>query len=92
MLAVAMVDYKKASVPKLPAVSPFLDLGPLTPLAPSGAPPPSPLVFASSSCMRSTTQAKAFYMKYGFEESPTDPLHLLLLMKDVRKTLDVPPA
>lgn len=28
--------------------------------------------------------ARAFYMKYGFEESPTDPLHLLLLMKDVR--------
>lgn len=29
-------------------------------------------------------RAKAFYLKYGFEESPTDPLHLLLLMKDVR--------
>ena len=29
-------------------------------------------------------KAKDFYMQYGFEVSPTDPLHLLLLMKDVR--------
>lgn len=29
-------------------------------------------------------RAKAFYARYGFEESPTDPLHLLMLMKDVR--------
>ena len=28
--------------------------------------------------------AKAWYMQYGFEESPTDPLHLLMLLKDVR--------
>ena len=28
--------------------------------------------------------AKAWYLQYGFEESPTDPLHLLMLMKDVR--------
>jgi hypothetical protein len=26
---------------------------------------------------------KALYLEYGFEESPTDLLHLLLLMKDV---------
>jgi GNAT superfamily N-acetyltransferase len=32
-------------------------------------------------------QAKTFYLKYGFEESPTDPLHLLILLKDVRRTL-----
>ena len=32
-------------------------------------------------------EAKTFYLKYGFESSPTDPLHLMLLMKDVRKTL-----
>jgi GNAT superfamily N-acetyltransferase len=32
-------------------------------------------------------QAKSFYMQYDFEESPTDPLHLLLLMKDLRATL-----
>lgn len=32
--------------------------------------------------------AKAFYLKYAeFEESPTDPLHLTLLMKDLRKAL-----
>ena len=31
--------------------------------------------------------AKAWYMRYGFEESPTDPLHLLMLLKDVRAFL-----
>jgi GNAT superfamily N-acetyltransferase len=31
--------------------------------------------------------AKAWYMQYGFEESPTDPLHLLMLLKDVRALL-----
>lgn len=31
--------------------------------------------------------AKAWYMKFGFEESPTDPLHLLMLLKDVRAFL-----
>jgi len=31
--------------------------------------------------------AKARYMQYGFEESPTDPLHLLMLLKDVRALL-----
>jgi len=28
--------------------------------------------------------AKRWYMRYDFEESPTDPLHLMMLMKDVR--------
>lgn len=32
-------------------------------------------------------RAKAFYLRYGFEVSPTDPLHLLMLMKDVRAYL-----
>ena len=33
-------------------------------------------------------QAKKFYMRNGeFEPSPTDPLHLFLLMKDLRKAL-----
>lgn len=33
-------------------------------------------------------QAKAFYMRQAeFEPSPTDPLHLYLLMKDLRKNL-----
>ena len=31
-------------------------------------------------------QARAFYLRYGFEPSPTDGLHLLMLMKDLRKT------
>lgn len=33
-------------------------------------------------------EARAFYMSYAeFEPAPTDPLHLFLLMKDVRKAL-----
>jgi GNAT superfamily N-acetyltransferase len=28
--------------------------------------------------------AKAWYSQFDFEESPTDPLHLMMLMKDVR--------
>lgn len=31
--------------------------------------------------------ARAFYTRYGFEPSPTHPLHLIMLMKDVRKSL-----
>jgi predicted N-acetyltransferase YhbS len=31
--------------------------------------------------------AKAFYEKLGFEPSPLDEFHLMLLLKDVRKTL-----
>jgi hypothetical protein len=30
-------------------------------------------------------QAKAFYEKFGFKSSPLDELHLMLLLKDVRK-------
>ncbi len=33
-------------------------------------------------------QARAFYARFDFEPSPTDPLHLLLLMKDARALLD----
>ncbi len=29
-------------------------------------------------------RAKSWYERYGFEESPTDPLHLMMLMKDIR--------
>jgi len=32
-------------------------------------------------------QAAAFYARYGFEPSPTDPLHLVVLMKDIRASL-----
>ena len=33
-------------------------------------------------------EARNWYLRFGFEESPTDPLHLLLLMKDVRASLN----
>ena len=32
--------------------------------------------------------AAAFYAKFGFVSSPTDPLHLMLLMKDLRRSLE----
>ena len=32
-------------------------------------------------------EARAFYLKFGMEESPTNPLHLLLLFKDIRQSL-----
>jgi GNAT superfamily N-acetyltransferase len=32
-------------------------------------------------------EARAWYIQYDFEESPTDPLHLMILMKDVRAFL-----
>jgi GNAT superfamily N-acetyltransferase len=32
-------------------------------------------------------QARAFYLKFDFEPSPSDPLHLLLLIKDARAAL-----
>lgn len=31
--------------------------------------------------------AKVWYLQYGFEESPSDPLHLLILLKDARAFL-----
>ena len=33
-------------------------------------------------------EARAFYERWGFERSPTDPLNLQLLFKDVRKSLE----
>lgn len=36
-------------------------------------------------------RAKAWYDQFGFEESPTDPLQMLLLLDDVRHHLDVAP-
>ena len=32
-------------------------------------------------------QARAFYLTFGMEASPTNPLHLFLLFKDVRRSL-----
>ncbi len=34
--------------------------------------------------------AKAFYQRFGFEPSPTDPFRLFLLMKDVKASLGIP--
>lgn len=33
-------------------------------------------------------EARAFYERFGMEASPTNPLHLFLLFKDIRKSLD----
>lgn len=33
-------------------------------------------------------KARAFYRRFGFEGSPTDPLHLILLIKDLKRFLD----
>jgi hypothetical protein len=33
-------------------------------------------------------QARAFYSHFDFEPSPTDPLHLFLLINDARALLD----
>jgi len=35
-----------------------------------------------------TARARIFYESCGFEASPTNPLHLVILMKDVRRTFD----
>jgi GNAT superfamily N-acetyltransferase len=35
-------------------------------------------------------RAKQFYLRFGFEESPSDPLHLVLLLKDIRRRLASP--
>ena len=35
-------------------------------------------------------RAKDFYGRFGFESSPTDPLNLQLLIRDVRASLDYP--
>jgi uncharacterized protein (DUF1778 family) len=32
-------------------------------------------------------EAKTFYEHFDFEPSPTDPLHLFLLMKDIRAAI-----
>ncbi len=33
-------------------------------------------------------RARGFYARYGFEPSPTHPLHLVVLTKDVRMSLE----
>lgn len=34
-------------------------------------------------------KAKSFYEHFGFEPSPIDPFHLYLLLKDIKKTLEI---
>src|SRR5437879_5520490 len=36
--------------------------------------------------------AKAFYQRFGFEPSPTDPFRLFLLMKDIKASLGIFPG
>ena len=33
--------------------------------------------------------ARAFYERYGFEPSPTDPYHVVVLLKDIKASFDV---
>ena len=33
-------------------------------------------------------ETRAFYLRFGMEPSPTNPLHLLLLFKDIRQSLE----
>lgn len=33
-------------------------------------------------------EARAFYQKFGMEPSPTNPLHLFLLFKDIRQSME----
>ena len=35
--------------------------------------------------------ARAFYLKYGMVSSPTNPLHIYLLFKDIRQALRIEP-
>lgn len=38
--------------------------------------------------VHSHEEARRFYARFGFEPSPTDPLHLIMLMKDVARFLE----
>lgn len=33
-------------------------------------------------------EAREFFLRFGMEESPTNPLHLMLLFKDIRKSIE----
>jgi GNAT superfamily N-acetyltransferase len=34
-------------------------------------------------------EARAFYLRHGLEQAPTDPLHLMILIKDIAASLEV---
>ncbi len=38
--------------------------------------------------VHSHAEAREFHGRFGFEPSPSDPLHLILLMKDIQRFLD----
>jgi predicted N-acetyltransferase YhbS len=38
--------------------------------------------------VHSYAEAQELYERFGFEPSPSDPLHLILLMKDIQRFLD----
>lgn len=38
--------------------------------------------------VHSHEEAQGFYVRFGFEPSPSDPLHLILLMKDIARFLE----
>jgi predicted N-acetyltransferase YhbS len=38
--------------------------------------------------VHSHAEAQGFYEAFGFEPSPTDPMHLILLMKDIEKFIE----
>ncbi len=40
-----------------------------------------------ATCMPIIDQARAWYERFDFEPSPTDPFHLFLLLKDQRAAL-----
>jgi hypothetical protein len=49
--------------------------------------PPARLASAPCSSMRFDGDAKRFYLHFDFEVAPVDPMHLMLLMKDLRALL-----
>jgi hypothetical protein len=50
--------------------------------------PQTSLAAEPSLCM---LRIKQFYQRWGFEPSPTDELHLFLLMKDIKANLIADP-
>ena len=45
---------------------------------------PIPLMVLARLAVICEEQARSFYAHFGFVESPTDPLHLFVLLKDLR--------
>jgi hypothetical protein len=43
-----------------------------------------PLMVLARLAVNCEEEARSFYAHFGFVESPTDPLHLFVLLKDLR--------